>query len=407
MNLPTPKQARILWFSLTALAIAVFIGLIAATVWGLGRIIDLLSPVLWPLALAAVAACVLSPLVDLLERRRVSRLWAIIMVFAAAILIVGGVLASVIPQVVVETRDLVRKVPDYSRRLQHKFDSLMEHPPALIGRFLPPPAVQSETTSTNSDLQATGDSTNAPPTATNASPSTSAAATTSANAAVPDWLTDSLPQVGNWLLKQFGKVLSGFGMLAGLILIPVYAFYFLLEKKTIEERWKDYLPLHDSRGKQEVVFVIESINQYLVAFFRGQVIVAICDAVLYTVGFLALGLNYAFLIGFAAVGLTMIPFIGAIIICAAALALSFAQYSDWLHPVLILAIFAVVQTLEGLVISPKIIGDRVGLPPVIIIIAVMVGTTLLGGLLGGILAIPLAAALRVILLRYVWNQKSE
>jgi predicted PurR-regulated permease PerM len=66
-----------------------------------------------------------------------------------------------------------------------------------------------------------------------------------------------------------------------------------------------------------------------------------------------------------------------------------------------------VQTLESLVISPKIIGNRVGLHPVVIIIAVMTGTTLLGGLLGGILAIPLAAALRVILLRYVWKERSE
>jgi len=63
--------------------------------------------------------------------------------------------------------------------------------------------------------------------------------------------------------------------------------------------------------------------------------------------------------------------------------------------------------LESLVVSPKIMGDRVGLPPVIIIIAVMVGTTLLGGILGGVLAIPLAAALRVILLRYVWKKPSE
>ena len=66
--------------------------------------------------------------------------------------------------------------------------------------------------------------------------------------------------------------------------------------------------------------------------------------------------------------------------------------------------FAVVQTIEGLVISPKVMGNRVGLHPLVIIIAVMTGTTLLGGILGGILAIPLAAALRVILFRYVWKK---
>jgi predicted PurR-regulated permease PerM len=136
------------------------------------------------------------------------------------------------------------------------------------------------------------------------------------------------------------------------------------------------------------------------------VLVALCDSVLYTIGFLAAGLNYAVLLGFAAVLLSMIPFLGAIVLLLVALALALVQYGDWLHPVLILGVFAVVQSLEGLVISPKIIGDRVGLHPLLIIIAVMTGTTLLGGILGGILAIPLAAALKVILQRYVWKVRA-
>jgi predicted PurR-regulated permease PerM len=196
-------------------------------------------------------------------------------------------------------------------------------------------------------------------------------------------------------------------LLAGLALVPVYAFYFLLEQRVIEKHWKEYLPVRKSPAKEEIVFILESINSYMVAFFRGQVLVAICGAVLYTIGFSIIGVNYAFLLGFAAVFLTMIPFLGAIAICAAALALAFAQFGDWTHPLLMLGVFAVVQTLESLVISPRIIGNRVGLHPVVIIIAVMTGTTLLGGLLGGILAIPLAAALRVILLRYVWKERGE
>ena len=151
------------------------------------------------------------------------------------------------------------------------------------------------------------------------------------------------------------------------------------------------------------MFVVDAINRYLIAFFRGQVLVALCDSLLYTIGFLATGLNYAFLLGCAAVLLSMIPFLGAIILGLTALALAAVQFGDWLHPLLILGVFAVVQTLENLFISPRIIGDRVGLHPLVIIIAVMTGTTLLGGILGGVLAIPLAAALRVILFRYVWK----
>jgi predicted PurR-regulated permease PerM len=143
----------------------------------------------------------------------------------------------------------------------------------------------------------------------------------------------------------------------------------------------------------------------MVAFFRGQVLVALCNGVLYTIGFFIIGLDYAFLLGFLAVGLTMIPFLGAIINCIIALVLTAVQFSDWLHPLLVLVVFAIVQSLESFFITPKVMGHRVGLHPVVIIIAVMVGTTLFGGLLGGVLAIPVAAALRVVMFRYVWEKK--
>jgi predicted PurR-regulated permease PerM len=353
------------------------VALIAAGIWGLGKIVDLLSPVLWPLAVAAVLACLLTPVVNLLEAYKLPRAGAIVLVFVAALAVVFTVVASVIPQVVEETELLVAKVPEYSARLQSQISQLMAHPPAFLRHFLPPPPAGGETAG-------------APQTALLASAS--------------DWLKDNLPQMGSWLLKRLGKLASGFGLLAGLVLIPVYAYYFLLEQRVIERRWREYLPFGDSAAKNEVVFVCESISQYLVAFFRGQLLVAICDAVLYTIGFLSTGLNYAFLLGLSAVLLTMVPFLGAMTICVTALLLAFVQYGDWLHPVLVLGVFAVVQTLESLVISPKIMGNRVGLHPLIIIVAVMTGTTLLGGLLGGILAIPLAAALRVILARYVWKK---
>jgi len=386
MSLPSPseKQVRVLWFALTGLAVAAVIGLIAGAVWGLGRILDLLSPVLWPLAVAAVVACLLSPVVDFFEQRRIPRARAILLVFVLAFTVVLGVVASVIPQVILETKLLASRVPEYSHRLQGRVDGLIAHPPAWVQRFLPP-------TETGADAGVS-------PGGMSDSPDLTAAT---------QWVTGSLPKLGTWLLGQLLVVLSGFGLLAGLALIPVYAFYFLLEKERIQAHWREYLPFQDVRAREETVFVIESINQYLVAFFRGQVLVAMCDAALYTVGFLSIGLNYAFLLGFAAVFLTMIPFLGAIVIFVTALTLSFVQYQDGMHPLLVLAVFGVVQALEGLVISPKIMGERVGLHPLAIIVAVMTGTTLLGGLLGGILAIPLAAALRVIMFRYVWKQKEN
>jgi predicted PurR-regulated permease PerM len=120
-----------------------------------------------------------------------------------------------------------------------------------------------------------------------------------------------------------------------------------------------------------------------------------------------MGLNYALLLGLVAAVLTIVPFLGAIVTFVIAFVLALVQFQDWLHPLLVVGVFAVVQTLEGLVISPKIIGDRVGLHPLTIIVSVMVGTTLLGGLLGGLLAIPLTATLRVLMFRYVWKKAEK
>jgi predicted PurR-regulated permease PerM len=123
------------------------------------------------------------------------------------------------------------------------------------------------------------------------------------------------------------------------------------------------------------------------------------------VGFLAIGLNYAVLIGVLAGALSIIPYLGAILTIVPAVILAVVQFHDWLHPILVVAVFSVVQALEGFVISPRIMGERVGLHPLTIIVAVMVGTLLLGGILGGILAIPLTAAMRVLMFRYIWKKR--
>lgn len=393
---PNPTQVRILWGTLTALAVAVLVGLLAGAIWGIGEILRVLSPVLWPLALAGVLAYLLDPLVDFIEQRGLQRTRAIGLVFVTALVLVGGLVASVIPQVFRETRQFAERVPQYRQRFQHEVESWSTNPPVLVRKLL----------ELRSALPPMGASTNRGPdpipTAGDTRPPTAEAVVSLKTAST--WLVNLLPAGGSWLLEQAGRVSGGFGMLAGLFLVPVYAFYFLLEKRGIEREWTDYLPVRNSQFKDELVFILRSINDYLIVFFRSQLLVAICDGALYTLGFLLIGLPYAFIIGLIATVLTMIPFLGAITTCVAALVVGFASSGDWVLPAQVLAVFAVVQTLEGLVISPKIMGDRVGLHPLSIIIAVMVGTTLLGGLLGGILAIPLTAALRVLMFRYVWRR---
>jgi len=386
---PTPRQARLIWIALTGLAIATVIALVVAAIWGLGQVVSLLAPAIWPLCVAAVIACLLSPVVDWLERRKIARTRAIILVFIIAITIVAGIAASVVPQVVRETRQLASKIPDYYNKLETNTEHLMNESPEFLRRMLP----QYFSASTNTISSGTNGV-------------AVQGATLQLNkgtlSPVTEWVQTKL---WPWIQDQFSNIGSWIGILVGFALIPVYTFYFLIEKRGIKTHWKEYLPVRDSRLKDELVFVLDSINDYLVAFFRGQVLVAICDSVLYTISFLVIGLNYAFLLGFLALVLTMIPFVGPLILCILSLGLTFAQYTDWQHPLMVMAAVVVIQTLEQAYISPKIMGHRVNLHPVVIIVAVMTGTELLGGLLGGILAIPLAAALRVILFRYVWKRR--
>jgi predicted PurR-regulated permease PerM len=434
--------------ALTGLAIAAIIALVAGLVWGLGEVLRILGPVLWPLAVAGVVAYLLDPVVDWLERKRIPRPRAIMFVFVLAFVVVLGLFSSVVPQLINETRQLVGAIPQFSRKAQVRIEHWVNHPPASLRPFLETqfpnlyrpatnaaaepsvdaskpsltlhPSESSESASVleNTNIQppavattnmATGARTNVTTMAGHRDGGTSLAGSIDLGTiqTATGLMAKAAAAVGSWVFGQVSRVASWLGVLAGLSLIPVYAFYLLLEKRGIESRWTDYLPVSNSAFKDELVFVLRSINSYMIAFFRGQVLVAICDGILYTIGFIIIGLPYAVLVGVMATALTIIPFLGAIVTCVSALLIMALQYGDWKHPAMVLGVFAVVQALEGLVISPKIMGDRVGLHPLTIIIAVMVGTTLLGGLLGGILAIPLTAVLRVVLSRYVWKRPAE
>src|SRR5437868_6310065 len=119
---PTDRQARVIWASLTGLAIAVILALIVGAVWGLGRVLHALGPVLWPIAVAGVLSYLLDPVVDAIERHRVPRARAILCVFTLALVIVLAIVSSVVPQLVRETRELAEKVPAYAASLQNRME---------------------------------------------------------------------------------------------------------------------------------------------------------------------------------------------------------------------------------------------------------------------------------------------
>ena len=363
---PSPQQARIFWLSVTGLALAVMLALVCLLVWVSGWVLSQLSSVLIPLAIAGVIAYLLDPVVDFLQARNIPRPRAIGLVFLMALALVLLLVGTVVPRLIVEVQDLATRIPTLGEQAWGNLQRWLQN--STIGAK----AKQAWSAELGADLQAL--------------------------------LQKVIPTISNWVIARLSQAASWFGLLIGLSLVPVYVFYFLSEKKGISENWTAYLPVKESRLKDEAVFVITAINEYLILFFRAQILVAICDGILLTIGFAAMGLNYSLLFGMVAGLLSIIPYLGITLSIIPTVLLAAVQFGDWLHPLLVACIFVVVQLLEGYVISPKIMGERVGLHPLTIIIAVMVGTTLLGGVLGGILAIPLTASLRVLMFRYVWRK---
>ena len=387
---PSEKQAKVLWFSLTALAIAVFLALLATMFYGVAWVLDRLSPALLPLAVAGILAFLLNPLVDFFEHKmsaKVSRLFynirnpkrvkAIILVFIIAVGIVSTVtlvvLRTVVPDVIQLGKDVqIEQLEEGSRKW------VIKHRESSWGKFMQLNQVDVDRIDFQNIIQA--------------------------NSTRLEKLTSN----------GLADAISLIGMIAGMALVPVYVFYFLLEAQTIQRKWSDYLPLKESKFKEEAVFVLESFNDCLVVFFRGQVLVAICVGLCLAIGFSIIGLPYGILLGLLAGIIGIIPYFGVIVSTVPVLLLSlthgdqmglFGNELGAYAPVAALGVCVLVLFLEKTVIQPKIIGDRVGMHPVAVIISVLMGTTLVGGVIGGLLAIPVAMALRAVLFRYVWVKR--
>jgi predicted PurR-regulated permease PerM len=194
-----------------------------------------------------------------------------------------------------------------------------------------------------------------------------------------------------------GGFLGVFGFLLSLVIVPVYLWYFLIESRNIAGNWGDYVPLTKSAFKDEVVSALGEINGYLIAFFRGQLLVSMINGTATGILLVAVGLDFGLLIGLMLCFLGLIPYLGIILCWLPAVIIASVQGDAgtwipgdpwWLFPLVVTGIFVVVQQIDGLFVTPKIVGESVGLHPMTVIVSVFVWTLLMGGLLGAILAVP-------------------
>jgi predicted PurR-regulated permease PerM len=414
---PTPWQTRMLWTSLTALAFAGLVAVIVGGVWVSTEIISFLKPLLIPFAVSAVLAYLLDPVVTFLCRRAsMSRTRAVVSIFAAIVLLIALFGVAVVPVLYRQSMVVARKVPVYSAKLQQKMPEWLESVRERlreIGERIP---TVRKSTPPNSPPQATGDAettTAGVPAATPAgkrNPLDAESLNDYFDAQVKK-LQDRLPSIlnglGGILVSSIGGFFGLLGFVVSAIMIPFCLWYFLKEGDQIKAHWPAYLPLAPSRFKDELVAALTEINIYLVAFFRGQLIVSLIDGTLIGLALLILGLDFALPIGLMVVFFSLIPYIGIVICYVPAVLIATLQFGDWQHPLAVTLIFILVQQFEGFVVTPRVVGETVGLHPLTVILGVLGWSLVFGGVLGALLAIPLTATLKVLLGRYVWSRREK
>jgi predicted PurR-regulated permease PerM len=331
-----------------------------------GVLLYILGPVLTPFAVAALLAYLGDPLADQLQRRGLSRQNAVLVVFITMSLLLTALLLFLVPMLERQISKLIAQLPRYVEWAERSAW------PWIVDKL-----------GLDSDL------------------------------ALPGQLGLQLAE----MLKQHWQTAGGLaatvvatvsksglailGWIANLVLIPVLTFYFLRDWDSLIARIDDLLPRHvDGLIKR----LARESDEVLGAFLRGQLSVMAALAAIYSIGLWMVGLDLALLIGLSAGLISFVPYLGTILGMGGALIAAVVQFGpqDWFHPGMVLLVFGIGQILEGFVLTPLLVGDRIGLHPVAVIFAIMAGGQLFG-FLGVLLALPVAAVLMVGL-RYLYER---
>jgi len=328
------------------------VGLIVA-----GLLIHLLSAILLPFVAGMAVAYFLDPVADRLEAKGLSRALATTLITIAFFAGVVGIIAVLLPLLQHQVVGLVKLAPE-----------VFAHFRAWVEPFLADLQLHLPTTDSQDLRDAAG----------------------KYGSKVIQWITNLLGNIWSGGLA-FLNVLS----LA--LITPIVSFYLLREWDEIVAWVDSYLPRD---AAPEIRAQARRIDETMAGFIRGQACVCLTLATLYGVGLTMAGLNSGLLVGVAAGAVSFIPYFGAASGMIVGLAIAFFQFGfeNWGPIAAVAGVFLFGQTLESYVLTPRFVGDRVGLHPLWIIFALMAGGALFG-FTGVLLAVPAAAVIGV-LIRY-------
>jgi len=309
------------------------------------------------LFIACALAYILNPAVEFLERKGVKRLYGIMIVFTLTVTVCGFFAVLFAVSITGEFSRMQLNLPAY---VQH----LYEITPASIKRYLGVETVDMLVLRLGKLLQ-------------------------QVRSSAPDLLKPLLVFLQSALTSTVSMLLA----LLGYLIIPVYLFYLLFDLPQLKTFIRSYIP---ERYRPAYAKKLADVDAVLSGFVRGQLSVCAILAILYSAGLYLIGIDLAIAIGSLAGATFIIPYVGTIIGICLSVAMALLKFNDILHPLLCLGWFLFVQLLEGAIITPKIVGDTVGLHPLVAIVALLIGGQLFG-LIGMLLAVPVTAVLQIFL----------
>ncbi|MBR2314447.1 MAG: AI-2E family transporter [Akkermansia sp.] len=395
-EVPTLFQRKICWAALTGVALVVVVSLVFGLLFGLGSLFVALEPVLLPVVIAGFLAYLLSPCVALVQKRITRRIWAVVSVMSIACVLLVGLGLTIVPPLVQQTGDLISKreqilesVVEGGKAQLAENRLLQKGVDMLYSKMLKDARASELPLEDYEDLS---------------QETTYEGKLTAILSFNSSYLTE---KALGWLTAGT-RALSGVSMaFIGTIMVPVFLFYFLLESASIAKNWHTVLPIRRSAFREEVVETLQEINNYIISFVRGQMLVSVIDGVILAVALKIMGLPYAVTIAAAAALLGIIPYLGMISTWIPAVLIAWFTWHDVSHVLIVTAIFGCVSQFDGWVLQPRIVGSRVKMHDLTVMFSVLFWSFVIGGVVGALLAVPLTASIKVLFTRYVWSTYRE
>lgn len=351
------KQQQTVAAGITVLCATFIIGFLVGLLWLLVRFLDFFSGVFFPLVAALILALVFKPQYDFFNVRlklppalAITALYLSLLVPVSIFSYLFG--AEVYSQTVTFVGDLPQILQSFTEEVQAKWPDLME----VANRY----GIKEKL-----------------------------AGSVEGQGSV---IARALQQATNQIVSTFSNLMGFVSSILGLAILPVYLAFLLMIPKFSVNGLNCQLPFLKEKTREDIVYLVDQFLQIMVTFFRGQILIAFIQGVLFSIGFGFAGLKYGFVIGFALGLLNIVPYLGSMVGLAIALPTAYLQADGGLGLLAIVVIvFIVVQCIEGYVLTPKIMGDRTGLHPGVIMFAIFFWGTALSGIAGMILAIPFTA----------------